>query len=443
MKLKKTIIAVKVKRIFITLATGFLLILCSPTSAEAGCTWISGGCQSTSCGCSTNADCHGCSCFSGTAGSGGCSASQIPWCAPTDNCDDGVCTGGSWCCDPGDAPPSCSTGGGSGDCEFWLRVYDRSEGKAWGYWCNDDNGCYDASGNPRLRCYTNNAGFLTLNGQMPGDSGLWMHEGFIYLDRMSSLPSHWQEPGCAHTEIYPNSNINSWLAGIPHLYYGSCDQDHCIGFSGMVACHANTQVTIQPPTGYRCYSAQARWGDPNTSTGGTGTLMDTCSITVAGSYDGQTVVFEIVKTTPTPTPQPTDTPTPTNTPAPVITPTTVPECRLGFSAINTPTPTPTPSYTIACVSLKAFRFDTGSSSWVLITDPSTIKVDELIRYVVTGTTDHPDGITKARFRFDGGVWQESIVYEPTLDGFFMDHTFTTTGAHSVEAMVFNPSLGWH
>jgi hypothetical protein len=120
-------------------------------------------------------------------------------------------------------------------------------------------------------------------------------------------------------------------------------------------------------------------------------------------------------TSPTPTPSPTNTPTPTPT--------------------STPTPTPTPVYECNCLTLKMYDWD-----WELITDYSQLEPGDEVYLLVTGETDHPLGITKARFRVNEQPWQES--QQRHQGNIYWEFEIADYGDYSVEAQVYNPGLGW-
>jgi hypothetical protein len=123
-------------------------------------------------------------------------------------------------------------------------------------------------------------------------------------------------------------------------------------------------------------------------------------------------------------PEDTPTPTPTETPTPTI------------------TPTGTPVYDCDCTEVEIYN-----KNWMLIVnrasgllvDPSEIYNKE-VYLVVRGQTSHPDGLTKARFRVDGGGWMETT--DKNDKGFYLPYTFAKYDSFRVEAEVYNPHFGW-
>jgi hypothetical protein len=130
----------------------------------------------------------------------------------------------------------------------------------------------------------------------------------------------------------------------------------------------------------------------------------------------------------------TPTPTPTLTPTPTISVTPTP------TSILTITPTVTPPFDPnRCLAI--FVYD---DTWNKITGLSTLKAGQKIYFTVLGTSDNVQGITKARFRFNlgsaVGSWQETI--DKRGNEFYLSYTIPFSGSYTVEAMVFNPELGW-
>jgi len=81
-----------------------------------------------------------------------------------------------------------------------------------------------------------------------------------------------------------------------------------------------------------------------------------------------------------------------------------------------------------------------NQSWVQITDLKTIKKGQVIFLAVGGTTTEAQGITKGRFRINGGTWQETT--SKKNGKFYIQYTVANAGAYNVESMIFNPVLGW-
>lgn len=106
----------------------------------------------------------------------------------------------------------------------------------------------------------------------------------------------------------------------------------------------------------------------------------------------------------------------------------------------TPTPTPTlPPDTAQCEFCKTYDED-----WNEITDLSTLTIGQTVYFATRGSTSHPEGITKARFRFtiDGaiGSWQETT--QKHGEEFYIEYTIPSAGSYTVESMVYNPELDW-
>jgi len=123
-------------------------------------------------------------------------------------------------------------------------------------------------------------------------------------------------------------------------------------------------------------------------------------------------------------------PTGTPTPSPTITPSPTPK------PTSTPTPTPPPSeYSTSCQTCKAYNED-----WNEIKDLSSINVGQTIYLATKGSTTHPEGLTKAKFRVNAGAWQETTAKHE--DMFYISYQIDSAGTYKVEAMVYNPTLGW-
>ena len=79
--------------------------------------------------------------------------------------------------------------------------------------------------------------------------------------------------------------------------------------------------------------------------------------------------------------------------------------------------------------------------WEEITDLSTIAIGQTVYFATRGSTTDPKGITKARFRINGGDWQETTTRHG--NEFYISYTIPSAGSYTVESMVYNPSLGWY
>ncbi len=80
-------------------------------------------------------------------------------------------------------------------------------------------------------------------------------------------------------------------------------------------------------------------------------------------------------------------------------------------------------------------------NWNEITDLSTIKVGQTIYFATFGSTTHAQGITKARFRINGGDWIETTDRHQNM--FYIEYVIPDTGSYTIESMVYNPGLGWY
>lgn len=99
-----------------------------------------------------------------------------------------------------------------------------------------------------------------------------------------------------------------------------------------------------------------------------------------------------------------------------------------------------PAYEISCDNIIPYTSDwqeIGDDDWANLVLPTTVN------FVVEGSCEEPQGVTKARFRLDGGSWQ--MVDEPSQKyhgNFYWPYLITEPGGYSVEAEVYNPGLGW-
>jgi len=92
-------------------------------------------------------------------------------------------------------------------------------------------------------------------------------------------------------------------------------------------------------------------------------------------------------------------------------------------------------YTLECKDIRAYN-----QNWEEITDLSTIFVGDTVYFLVEGLCDDPQGITDARFRINGGAWQEPTAKK--WDYFYLEYEIPNTDIYKVEAMIYNPALGW-
>ena len=134
-------------------------------------------------------------------------------------------------------------------------------------------------------------------------------------------------------------------------------------------------------------------------------------------------------------------PVPTPTPTPTSTPT------------STPTPTPTPI--LVCQNLKAYN-----NEWEEIVDLNSISIGDTVYFLVEGfSDDESQGVAKARFRINEGVsedwcqgvgnsieddWCETTNTQIIGDNeyYYSAYEVSSAGTYTVEAMVYNPEVGW-
>jgi len=79
--------------------------------------------------------------------------------------------------------------------------------------------------------------------------------------------------------------------------------------------------------------------------------------------------------------------------------------------------------------------------WNEITDLSTIEVGQTVYLATFGSTSHAQGITKARFRINGGDWTETTERHQNM--FYIQYVIPEAGSYLIESMVHNPGLGWY
>jgi hypothetical protein len=94
---------------------------------------------------------------------------------------------------------------------------------------------------------------------------------------------------------------------------------------------------------------------------------------------------------------------------------------------------------LECTDLKVYN-----QFWQEIIDLSQIQAGDQVYLMAIGYTDHPSGITDARFRIiASGV--DSSWRSPTgqyLGNYYLQYVIPSGGTYHVEAMVYNPDLGW-
>jgi hypothetical protein len=71
-----------------------------------------------------------------------------------------------------------------------------------------------------------------------------------------------------------------------------------------------------------------------------------------------------------------------------------------------------------------------------------VLVGETIQIAVTGNTNHPDGVTKARFSFDNGANWVETTQTNTAEEFYLDWEVPDKISIDIKAQVYSPSIGW-
>jgi len=137
---------------------------------------------------------------------------------------------------------------------------------------------------------------------------------------------------------------------------------------------------------------------------------------------------------------------PENTPTPTLTPTVTntPTPKVSLTPTPTGEPTATPTLPLSSISCEYCRI--YDQDWrVVDLGSATVQVDQQIYLVAKGATSDLSGITKARFRItidnQAGGWQESV--QKRGEEYYLPYVVAQSGSFKVEAMVYNPDLGWH
>lgn len=106
--------------------------------------------------------------------------------------------------------------------------------------------------------------------------------------------------------------------------------------------------------------------------------------------------------------------------------------------VTAPAPTGGPTFSSQCLNVKTFK-----GSTLLTADNFDEEVDpgDTITLTVAGTTNEPGGINKARFRVNGGSWNETTTKNDAGE-FVYNFTVPSAGTFKFEAMIHNPLLGW-
>jgi hypothetical protein len=87
--------------------------------------------------------------------------------------------------------------------------------------------------------------------------------------------------------------------------------------------------------------------------------------------------------------------------------------------VPTATPTPPPGEEISALCLNIKAFDTN---WDEITDLSSLRAGDIIRFTVSGTTNSGN-IDKARFRINSPTWRTDVVTKkPGTSEFYDEYT---------------------
>lgn len=73
---------------------------------------------------------------------------------------------------------------------------------------------------------------------------------------------------------------------------------------------------------------------------------------------------------------------------------------------------------------------------------SDVTVGQTIYITIKGTTNHPDGVSKARFSFDNQqTWQETS-QKNSNDEFYIQYIVPDEASIAVIGQVYNSTLGW-
>lgn len=96
---------------------------------------------------------------------------------------------------------------------------------------------------------------------------------------------------------------------------------------------------------------------------------------------------------------------------------------------------PTSVYELGCDLVRAY-----DSNWKEIIDFADISVGDTVRLLVEGLTNEPQGITNAKFRVNGGAWQDPTGKK--WGYFYLEYEISRADGYTIEAMVYNPALGW-
>ncbi len=112
-------------------------------------------------------------------------------------------------------------------------------------------------------------------------------------------------------------------------------------------------------------------------------------------------------------------------------------CATNCSACQGSTPTPTPVPVAQCLDIKLY--DAANNR---ITNPAAqIKAGDVIKIAVSGSTNEPGGLTKARFRINRSSSFEETTTKNSASEFYIQKT-VTAGPFRAEGQVYNPTLGW-
>lgn len=88
-----------------------------------------------------------------------------------------------------------------------------------------------------------------------------------------------------------------------------------------------------------------------------------------------------------------------------------------------------------CKKLKVY-----DESWEEISNLSLVSLGDKVYFSVEGLCDEPQGITQARLRVNEGEWLE--LTSQREGHFYLEYEITSEGHYKVEAMVYNPTIGW-
>ena len=122
-------------------------------------------------------------------------------------------------------------------------------------------------------------------------------------------------------------------------------------------------------------------------------------------------------------------------------------CHVTESRCGSGTPTPTsepttkptlpPGIECSCLTIKTF-----DDEWNIITNPSSLSVDDTVRFTVSGTTNS-GSIDKARFNINGTLMPEVTAKRPSTNEFFYEYIIPEgVSAFTINADLHHTTIGW-